>query len=232
MKKLNCISEKKQLKKNTIKYLEGFEKIVETKNIDNIMYVIKFMANTIQGRLNTMVYYNNCNYDVINLIKKCLVLYKMNSDNKPCKYTCDIKSTPIISCIWNNERVIGNIIDIGICNDNPFIGIKNTNVSGFLIEPIGLIVITNGNHSINSAIIHNEGQVQIDKCYNISDLFDKYRFDGIDFLDIKTNKRMNLRHLVKDSKPLFYELGLIFEMGRILNKYDINLINYLNKSIE
>lgn len=55
----------------------------------------------------------------------------MNSDNKPCKYTCDIKSTPIISCIWNNERVIGNIIDIGICNDNPFIGIKNTNVSGF-----------------------------------------------------------------------------------------------------
>lgn len=75
MKKLNCISEKKQLKKNTIKYLEGFEKIVETKNIDNIMYVIKFMANTIQGRLNTMVYYNNCNYDVINLIKKCLVLY-------------------------------------------------------------------------------------------------------------------------------------------------------------
>lgn len=232
MIKLNCISEKKQLKKNTIKYLEGFEKIVETKSIDNIMYVIKFMANTIQGRLNTMVYYNNCNYDVINLIKKSLILDKMNGDYKPCKYTCDIKSTPIISCIWNNERVIDNIIQIGICNDNPFIGIENTNVSGFLIEPIGLIVITNGNHSINSAIIHNEGQVQIDKCYNISDLFDKYRFDGIDFLDIKTNKRINLRHLVKDSKPLFYELGLIFEMGRILNKYDINLINYLNKSIE
>ena len=61
MKNLNCISEKKQLKKNTIKYLEGFEKIVETKNIDNIMYVIKFMANTIQGRLNTMVYYNRLN---------------------------------------------------------------------------------------------------------------------------------------------------------------------------
>lgn len=232
MKKLNCISEKKRLKENTIKYIEGFEKIVETKNIDNIKYVIKFMANTIQGRLNTMVYYNNRSYDVINLIKKCLILDKMNSDNKMCKYTCDIKSTPIISCIWNNERVIGNIIDIGICNDNPFIGIKNTNVSGFLIEPIGLIVITNGNHSINSAIIHNEGQVQVDKCYNISDLFDKYRFDGIDFLDIKTNKRINLRYLLKDSKPLFYELGLIFEMGRILNKYDINLINHTNKSIE
>lgn len=232
MIKLNCISEKKQLKENTIKYLEGFEKIVETKNIDNIQYVIKFMANTIQGQLNTKVYYNDRSYDVINLIKESLILDRMNSDYKPCKYTCDIKSTPIISCIWNNERVIGNIINIGICNDNPFIGIKNTNVSGFLIEPIGLIVITKGNHSINSAIIHNEGQVQIDKYYSLSDLFEKYRFDGIDFLDIKTNKRINLRYLVKDSKPLFYELGLIFEMGKILNKYDINLINYLNKGIE
>ena len=135
------------------------------------------------------------------------------------KYTCYIKSTPIISCIWNNERVIDNIIDIGICNDNPFKGIDNSNVCGFIIEPIGLIVITNGNHSINSAIIHNEGQVQFDKCYNLSDLYEKYRFNGINFL-------------VKDSKPLFYELGLIFEMGRILNKYDINLINYLDKSIQ
>ena len=232
MIKLNCISEKKQLKENTIKYLEGFEKIVETKNIDNIKYVIKFMANTIQGLLNTKVYYNDCSYDVINLIEKCLLLDKMNSDYKPCKYTCDIKSTPIIYCIWNNERVIDNIIQIGICNDNPFIGIKNTNVSGFLIEPIGLIVITNGNHSINSAIIHHEGQVQIDKCYNISDLFEKYRFNGINFLDMKPNRKIKVNFLVKDSKPLFYELGLIFEMGRILNKYDINLINYLDKSIE
>ena len=95
-----------------------------------------------------------------------------------------------------------------------------------------MIVTTNGNHSINSAIIHNEGQVQIDKCYDLSDLFDKYRFDGIDFLDMEANRKINLNFLVNDSKPLFYELGLIFEMGRILNKYDINLINYLNKSIE
>lgn len=232
MKKLNCISEKKQLKKNTIKYLEGFEKIVETKNIDNIQYVIKFMANTIQGQLNTKVYYNDRSYDVINLIKESLILDRMNSDYKPCKYTCDIKSTPTISCIWNIERVIDNIIQIGICNDNPFIGIKNTNVSGFLIEPIGLIVITKGNHSINSAIIHNEGQVQIDKYYNLSDLFEKYRFNGINFLDMKTNRKIKGNFLVKVSKPLFYELGLIFEMGRILNKYDINLINFLDKSIE
>lgn len=232
MVKLNCISEKERLKENTIKYLEGFEKIVETKNIDNIKYVIKFMANTIQGRLNTKVYYNDRSYDVINLIKKCLILDKMNSDYKPCKYTCDIKSTPIISCIWNNERVIDNIIDIGVCNDKPFIGIDNSNVCGFLIEPIGLIVITNGNHSINSAIIHNEGQVQIDKCYDLSDLFDKYRFDGIDFLDMEANRKINLNFLVNDSKPLFYELGLIFEMGRILNKYDINLMNGLDKSAE
>lgn len=232
MVKLNCISEKERLKENTIKYLEGFEKIVETKNIDNIKYVIKFMANTIQGLLNSKVYYNDRSYDIINSIKKSLILDKMNSDYKSCKYTCYIKSTPIISCIWNNERVIDNIIDIGICNDNPFIGIDNSNVSVFLIEPIGLIVTTNGNHSINSAIIHNEGQVQIDKCYDLSDLFDKYRFDGIDFLDMEANRKINLNFLVNDSKPLFYELGLIFEMGRILNKYDINLINYLNKSIE
>ena len=42
-------SSEKEIKENTIKYLEGFEKIVETKNIDNIKHVIKFMANTIQG---------------------------------------------------------------------------------------------------------------------------------------------------------------------------------------
>lgn len=49
---------------------------------------------------------------------------------------------------------------------------------------------------------------------------------------MKTNRKIKVNFLVKDSKPLFYELGLIFEMGRILNKYDINLINYLDKSIQ
>lgn len=225
-------SSEKEIKENTIKYLEGFEKIVETKNIDNIKHVIKFMANTIQGLLNVWVYYNNRNKDFNLSIRKSLMLDKINSDYKPCKYTCDIKSTPIISCVWNYERVIDNIIHIGICNEKPFKGIDNSNVCGLIIEPIGLIVITDGNHSINSAIIHNEGQVQIDKCYDLSDLFVKYRFDGIDFQDIETNNRINIGYLVNDSKPLFYELGLIFEMGKILNKYDINLMNGLDKSAE
>lgn len=68
---------------------------------------------------------------------------------------------------------------IGECNKNPFDGKANTgNINACLINPLGLVLVDNGNHSVNSAIIHNEGEIIVKTIVDISPVLEKYKFNG------------------------------------------------------
>lgn len=62
--------------------------------------------------------------------------------------------------VQGNQTTINNLTKIGCCNQNPFNGYAHMrNINAILIDPLRLVIVNNGNHSVNSAVIHNEGEI-------------------------------------------------------------------------
>lgn len=79
-----------------------------------------------------------------------------------------------------------------------------------------MIIVDGGNHSVNSAIIHNEGEVVVKTKADISPVLDRYEFNGKDYLNIHTKEKYEDSFLKNNSEPFTYTLGLLFEMARVL----------------
>ncbi|MCB5891200.1 hypothetical protein LJB60_11775 [Lachnospiraceae bacterium 210521-DFI.4.71] len=128
--------------------------------------------------------------------------------------------------------MIDGLMGLGEINKNPFNGISFAyNIHAFLIEPLGLVVVDNGNHSVNAAIVYNEGEIIVNTVIDISEVLEKYRFDGKKYVNIETNKKVNIKNLKNNSESFTYTFGLLFEMARVLKNakdengyvyYDVN----------
>lgn len=71
---------------------------------------------------------------------------------------------------------------------------------------------------MNSAIVHNEGEIIANVTVDISPVLEKYKFNGKDYVDIITNEKINNNFLKNNSEPFIYTLGLFFEMARVLKE--------------
>jgi hypothetical protein len=71
---------------------------------------------------------------------------------------------------------------------------------------------------VNSAIVHNEGEIIANVTVDISPVLEKYKFNGKDYVDIITNEKINNNFLKNNSEPFIYTLGLFFEMARVLKE--------------
>lgn len=71
---------------------------------------------------------------------------------------------------------------------------------------------------MNSAIVHNEGEIIANVTVDISPVLEKYKFNGKDYVDIITNVKINNNFLKNNSEPFIYTLGLFFEMARVLKE--------------
>lgn len=148
----------------------------------------------------------------------------MESEDITYKRKIDISNTPVISMVWKDS--LGEcIFDIGQCNGNLFsIDRVGSNIKGIMIDPIGLVFVYNGNHSVNAAIVHNEGNVLVEEYVDITPMIDKYRFNGTRFVSIKDNTPIVNNWLLDKSMPFTYSMGVMFELGRIINKNKHNEI--------
>lgn len=208
------------LEENTKHFIDDFKIIVEQNNQTTINRFIKFMANSVQGELISKCLYNNRSYaEYIEYVIHSLVLNLSYEEFHECSIKFNVTETPIISCIWNYTRMFDNLKRIGKCNKNPFDGeAYSVNINAYLINPLGLVIVYNGNHSVNSAIVHNEGEIIANAAVDISPVLEKYRFNGKDYVDIITNKKINDNFLKNNSEPFIYTLGLFFEMARVLKE--------------
>lgn len=208
------------IKENTKIFLEDFTDLVRNNDIITVSKLIKFMANSVQGELLTKCFYNDRNYkEYMRHITHSLLLDLPFESYQPCKVKVNISQTPIISCIWNHSRILDNLKHIGECTKNPFDGIAHANnIHATMINPLGLVIVENGNHSVNSAIVHNEGEIIVNTVVDITPLLEKYHFNGQDYVNITTNTKINDKFLKNSSEPFTYTLGLLFEMSRVLIK--------------
>lgn len=224
-RKNNDLKEKVNIGENTEVFIQSFEELVKNGEIGTIKCLVKFMANSIQGQLLSKCLYNDRNYGIYDRnIKHSILLDLSLEDYHKCNLRVDISVTPCISCVWNNKRLIGALANINDFVGNPFDGIRNSNnIYALMIRPIGLVIVVNGNHSVNSAIVHGEGQIIVKEVIDIRPLMNKYKFNGKEYVDIKTNTKIDYKLLKNNSEPFVYTLGLMFEMSRVLYKYGLSL---------
>ena len=83
--------------------------------------------------------------------------------------------------------------------------------------------VTSSNHSINSAIIKEEGKLPIYNEISLKKFLNLYRFDGEKYLFIENNKPIDCSWCIDSCKPMLKELGYLFEIGRVLFNNNIEL---------
>lgn len=202
-----------------------FNKLIERGDKTLIYRYLKFLTNGIQAKLNIFCDYYRAKYENYRLLSSFLP-YNLLSDCYCVDKIYEIKDTPIITSIWNMDRVFDNLIGIGndVGNEFRFEDISvNNNIEAVLIKELGLIFVTASNHSINSAIIKGEGKLPIYNEISLKKLLNLYRFDGEKYLFIENNKPIDCSWCIDSCKPMLKELGYLFEIGRVLFNNNIEL---------
>jgi hypothetical protein len=138
------------------------------------------------------------------------------------QYEIDLGKDPVITLPWSFSRLSGTMAYINE-DVNPWIQ-DETNHMADLYLPIGVCVVYNGNHSTAAGIIKGSGRLALGrnttkdaglrKVFDMSPLYDHMYFDGDDFIEKQSGK-------VIGKCEEFY-VGCLFELGRIIKKYDIN----------
>ena len=190
-----------------------------------------------QGELFLKYYYNDKNYpfdqkDFTECVRSSITLGQYKNEIKVKEdITILLQEIPIISNVWDGNRIFSCLEKIGEINGNKFRD-DNNNTDVVLVKPLGLILTYNGNHSINLAIINKDNsKIRIDRIIDISEILNEYKFDGENYINITTSKKINNNLLKNNSEPFTYSLGLMFEMARILKKHNIDLTEkYLQKN--
>ncbi|MBF0795225.1 DUF6710 family protein [Mammaliicoccus lentus] len=130
---------------------------------------------------------------------------------------------PMIAKIWNTDRIVDNFKNIGsgivrthylnngIKRENRF-EYQGINHMAQYFYPLGITMVYNGNHSIFTGMNKGEGHIKVNEVYDVSYLYDKFRFDGMYLIDTETEEK----------ERIFFEIGAIFEIGRLLlNHHDV-----------
>lgn len=97
----------------------------------------------------------------------------MYSNQLPIYETVKLGYDPVYACPWNTERLINNMNNItGLWK-------QDENHDPLLFLPYGITIINSGNHSATVGYLRNQGQLNVDKVYNISEVHRYVYTDGI-----------------------------------------------------
>ena len=226
-------------KENTSKFRNRIEEIIlyckEKNDYRLVTNILKFMANSVQAEffINITLFkkeYFRKNINLNQYLEKSLTLDIGTEKIEQKEMNFFINEIPIISAPQDEEAIFSNLMTISEVNNNKFV--DTANFLGVLIKPLGMFIVRNANHSVNSALI-NKDNTEIKQKFEVIDIspnFQKYKFDGKSYINITTRKKINYNFLKNNSEPFTYSSGLMFEMARILKKHNIDLTEkYLQK---
>lgn len=134
-------------------------------------------------------------------------------DNEKIKIS--LKGNLVIPVAWNISRFETSITAIGTDCGNPF-EFQRLNHMSMLFLPIGVTIVHNGNHSILSGILKREGVIHPTEIVNLASQYEKIKFDGTYYRDIESDQ------IIQEVRN--FELGAIYEIGRLLIKNDITFL--------
>ena len=138
----------------------------------------------------------------------------MSKEDKEQEYEISLDKHLIIPAAWNRDRFVSNVTDIGRDCNNPF-SYDIINHMSYIFLPVGITILYNGNHSVLTGVLKKEGKIKTNHSFDLRNKYNQIRFDGTYYREIETNE---ILHKVKN-----FELGVIFEIGRILAENNIKL---------
>lgn len=188
-------------------YIKIFTDYIQTKNAIHILSNSEYIPIG-NGSINLRDSYH---HTVENIFMDLLGEGEHHLRKFKNRYTVQNGKHPIVTEIWNSDRIINNIATIGkgitfSKRDNNTFRHYEFNHVGTYIYPLGIVHVNNGNHSINAGMIKSEGHFYIDDIIDISRKYDQYYFDGTCLVNMIENEK----HYI------FFELGVIYEIGRLL----------------
>lgn len=147
------------------------------------------------------------------VINKCLY----RNQNVEIKLGYD----PVITRPWSADRLIHLLPNIG--EGRPFGSwTQDNNHQAVLCLPLGITFVSSGNHSITTGILNNEGVINVDKIYDLSDMYSHLYTDGVNYFRTSDDSL----YAPVDN----FNFAVLFEIGRIMEKkkYEIGSIHFKN----
>lgn len=136
-------------------------------------------------------------------------------------FTISLTKNAVISNVRKKKSLYETLDEIGK-PENPWV--VTTDHSYRLFLPFGVTEVYDGNHSANCGKIKGEGILTFPNKNNVSEIFDisslygRYYFNGVDFCSYADKK---------DKVRTSFEIGCIYELGRIINDNGIQFLNYV-----
>lgn len=130
-------------------------------------------------------------------------------------YPISLKDNLVIPCAWERSRFVNCLSDIGSDENNDFKYIYTEHES-VLILPLGITIVEQGNHSILSGVLKREGIIYPSQIYDLTPFYKQQTFSGYSY---KNQSNQKIR------KVKYFELGVLFEIGRILAEHNINFFD-------
>ncbi len=128
------------------------------------------------------------------------------------KFNLQLNRDAVLPTPWHRRRLINCIATIGHSRrDGDWQSSHNHSVT--LLMPFGLAIVVGGNHSIATGICNGEGQLVSTATLDFTPAYDHVKYDGINFRRICDGKSL--------SQPIQEEPGLLFEIGRHMNRLNI-----------
>lgn len=188
--------------------------------------LIKALTEKAQQDFLFNLYSQKSNYQESKLLSNSLPLIYVDGNSieeieSKCKRKINISTDNIISRPWNKNRFIDAITYIGkgCINGEWHEDLLNHFVSYY--KPINLYLVTNGTHSITCGVLKREGKIEHNvDVYNLESYYNYIYFDGINYKKLKSCKE---EVKIYEDKEIIFEIGVIFEIGRLLLKHNINL---------
>lgn len=118
----------------------------------------------------------------------------------------------ILPSCWNRESLSWCFTNIG--EGKPSGAFKQWHHTVKLWLPIGITWVSNGNHSIYTGIIQGEGIIKPQSTYDMSEVYDYVRCDGLNYIRIDNNS------IITPVNNL--EFAAIFEIGRLMKENSIS----------
>lgn len=184
-----------------------------------IFYIIKIYTDKINCKHNTdLLESEDKHFSEEDHFLSCFGgLAEAKKVTEEYNFQIQMGKSPIITGVWSKDKLITQLIER---EPNSFRA--NYNHTYFVLLPLGITLVANGNHSINSCIVKAGGQLDCTtggkgSVYDISPFYDKYYFDGNGYREIHSDR------YVCDAE---FEFGCLFEIGRILVEENINYLDY------
>lgn len=132
--------------------------------------------------------------------------------------TIMLAAYPIILNTWCSSKITNAMMNIAV-EDNEFsISKANDNVQNHYYYPMGIIECAGGNHSQFSAKMKGKGTSSIQYFYDMENIYEYLRFDGINYIKIEENGEENIINFDVSFEEQFY-FGLLFESGRLMKAH-------------